>query len=123
MEEFLFDADILNMYDGKLQQQPGGIYMRAVSDYRPSKMKKLKNIFLTMFLLVMAFLAGAVAEKSADFLQDVMAAAPVALDGFKTFLRERVIFKVKNESCQVKWATATAFTAVQKHLSSLIRGP
>lgn len=97
--------------------------MRAVSDYRPSKTRKVKTLFLTLLLLAMAFLAGAAAEKTAHFLQDVVAAAPVALDGFKTFLRERVIFKVKATADQAKWAVAISFAIAREYLSCLIRGP
>lgn len=100
--------------------------MRAVSEYRPFRFKKMKSLLLTMLLLAMAFLAGAAAEKSAHFLQDVMAVAPVALDGVKSFIRERFIFKVNAVADQFKWAAAITLAIVSDpvaHLIGLIRGP
>lgn len=97
--------------------------MRTMADYRPVKFKKIKSLALTVLLLAMAFFAGAVAEKTAHFLQDVMAVAPVALDGMKTFFRERFVFKVNTAAEQVKWAAAITFSIITEPVSYLIRGP
>lgn len=97
--------------------------MRTISDYRPVRFKKIKSLLLTALLLAMAFLAGAAAEKTAHFLQDVMVLAPVALDGVKTFLRERVVFKVNTVADQIKWAAVITLSIITEPVSCLIRGP
>jgi len=97
--------------------------MRMISDYRPTRFKKTKSLLLTVLLLALAFFAGAVAEKTAHFLQDVLAAAPVALDGMKTFFHERFIFKVIPVADQVKWTAAITFSIITEPASYLIRGP
>lgn len=97
--------------------------MRVISDYRPARFKKVKSLFVMALLMVMVFLAGAAAEKTAHFLQDVINAVPVALDGMKTFLRERLIFKVNAAADQIKWATVITLSIIMEPLSYLIRGP
>lgn len=97
--------------------------MKTIAVYRPTKTKKAKSLFLVALLLVMAFLAGAVTEKSAHFLQDVIAAAPVALDEVKAFLRERIIFKVGSVVEQVKWSAVIIISIIMQSGSHVIRGP
>lgn len=97
--------------------------MRTISVYRPTKTKKIKSILLTALLLVTAFLAGAVAEKTAHFLQDVMEAAPVVLEEIKSFFRERVIFKVNAAAEQLKWAAVIIISIFHEAGSRVIRGP
>ena len=97
--------------------------MKTITVYRPTKTKKAKSLFLVALLLVMAFLAGAVTERSAHFLQDVIAAAPVALDGVKSFLRERIIFKVGTVVDQVKWSAVIIISIIMQSGFHAIRGP
>lgn len=101
------------------------IIMKTITVYRPTKTKKFKSLLLVALLLVMAFLAGAVTEKSAHFLQDVIAAAPVVLDEVKAFLRERIIFKVDKAVEQVKWAAVIIISIITQAGSGshVIRGP
>jgi len=84
---------------------------------------KIKLLFLVALLLTMAFLGGAVAERTAHFLQDVIAALPDVLDGTKAFLRERIIFKIRDAADQLKWAAAITFAIIVEPASQLIRGP
>lgn len=92
-------------------------------EYRPAKTGKIKSLFLTALLLVMAFLGGAVAERTAHFLQDLTAALPAALEEMKIFLRERVIFKISAAAEQLKWAAVITLAVITEPLSCLIRGP
>lgn len=97
--------------------------MKTIAVYRPTKAKKAKSLFVVALLLVMAFLAGAVTEKSAHFLQDVIVAAPVALDEVKAFLRERIIFKVGTAVDQAKWSAVIIISIIMQAGSHVIRGP
>lgn len=97
--------------------------MRTIYDYRPVRFRKIKSLLVTVLLLAMAFLAGAAAEKTAHFLQDVMDVAPVALDGVKTFLRERFVFKINAAADQVKWGAVITFSIITEPVCYLIRGP
>jgi len=97
--------------------------MRTISVYRPTKAKKVKSLLLIALLLATAFLAGAAAEKTAHFLQDVIEAAPVALEGIKSFLRDRVIFKVNTVAEQLKWAAVIMLSIAHETGSHVIRGP
>lgn len=97
--------------------------MKTIAVYRPTKAKKAKSLFVVALLLVMAFLAGAVAEKSAHFLQDIIAAAPVALDEVKAFLREKIIFKVGTAVDQAKWSAVIIISIIMQAGSHVIRGP
>jgi len=97
--------------------------MRTISVYRPTKTKRVKSLFLIALLLATAFLAGAVAEKTAHILQDVTAAAPVALERIKSFLREKVIFKVHTAAEQIKWAAVIILSITTETGSHVIRGP
>ncbi|MFA4884660.1 MAG: hypothetical protein WC601_02580 [Desulfotomaculaceae bacterium] len=97
--------------------------MRTISVYRPTKAKKVKSIFLIALLLAAAFLAGAVAENAAHFLQDVIAAVPVAMEGIKSFLRDRVIFKVNTVAEQLKWAAVIMISIAHETGAHVIRGP
>ncbi|MCL6635623.1 MAG: hypothetical protein K6T29_07630 [Peptococcaceae bacterium] len=97
--------------------------MRAVSGYRPARMIKIKSLLLTALLMAMAFLAGAVAEKTAHFLQDAAAALPAVLDGIKTFLRERFFFKFNAAVDQARRTAAIILAMATEQASCLIRGP
>lgn len=97
--------------------------MKTIAVYRPTKAKKAKSLFVVALLLVMAFLAGAVTEKSAHFLQDVITAAPVALDEVKAFLREKIIFKVGTAVDQAKWSAVIIISIIMQAGSHVIRGP
>lgn len=97
--------------------------MKTIAVYRPTKAKKAKSLFVVALLLVMAFLAGAVTEKSAHFLQDIIAAAPVALDEVKAFLREKIIFKVGTAVDQAKWSAVIIISIIMQAGSHVIRGP
>ena len=97
--------------------------MRTITEYRPARSKRWKSLFLTALLLTMAFLAGAIAEKTVHFLQDVKAALPAAQEEIKVFFRERVIFKLQAVADQVKWAAVITLLIVREYPSSLIRGP
>jgi len=78
---------------------------------------------LTALLVAMAFLAGAVAEKTAHFMQDVVLAAPIMLDQAKEFLQQRVIFKVNTAAEQLKWAAVIIISIVKGSGNYVIRGP
>jgi len=97
--------------------------VRAVSGYRTVKTRKTGGLFLTALLLAAAFFAGAVAERTAHILQDIVTAAPAALDEFKAFLREKVVFKVKVSSAHLKLPLAATCFMAQEQFSCLIRGP
>ena len=75
---------------------------------------------MSLVLLAIAFLAGAVTQDTAHFLQDLAAAVPVALDGMKTFLREKLIFKVNTLAGQLKW---TAVISLQFYIMPSLTGP
>ena len=97
--------------------------MKTVTVYRPTKAKKAKSLFMVALLLVMAFLAGAVTEKSVHFLQDVIAAAPVVLNEMKTFFREKIIFKVGVMAEQIKWSAVIIISIIMQTGTHVIRGP
>lgn len=86
--------------------------------YRQS-MKKPKFL-LTLILLVLAsFLAGAYLEKTAGILQDITASAPALEESLKTFVRERVIFKLNTRAENAGTPVMSGFPGVAK----MIRGP
>jgi hypothetical protein len=97
--------------------------MRVVTHYRPTKGQKIKSFLLTLILLAMAFLAGAAVQNTAHFLQDLAAAVPVALDGIKTFLRERFVFKVNAMAGQLKWTAVISLSILLNALSHRARSP
>ncbi len=97
--------------------------MKTVTVYRPTKAKRVKSLFLAALFLVMAFLAGAVTEKSAHFLQDVIAAAPFALNELKMFFKEKVIFKVGTVAEQAKWSAVIIISIIMQKGVHVIRGP
>jgi len=97
--------------------------MRTASSYKPVGFNKLKTIFFTCLLLAVAFLSGAVVEKSEGFLQDMMAAAPVVLDKIKEFFHEQFYFKVSTAVGCLKWGSVITLTIFEHRLSYLIRGP
>ncbi|NLJ76320.1 MAG: hypothetical protein GX325_03565 [Peptococcaceae bacterium] len=97
--------------------------MKTVTVYRTTKTKKAKSLLLVALLLTMAFLAGAVTEKSIHFLQDVMVAAPVALNELKVFFREKIIFRVGAVIEHLKWSTVIMTSILMQTGSHIIRGP
>ena len=97
--------------------------MRVIADYRPSKLKRIKSLFLTALLLATAFFAGAIAEKTAHFLQDVIEVLPVAMEELKTFLRDNMIFKLNVPVDQLKWSVAIIVPILKDYIPSFIRGP
>ncbi|MDD2554120.1 MAG: hypothetical protein PHP51_06075 [Desulfotomaculaceae bacterium] len=97
--------------------------MKTITVYRPVKKKKVKSLFLVALLLLMSFLAGAVTEKSVHFLQDVIEAAPIALNELKSFFREKIIFKVGAIVAQAKWSAAIIVSIIMQEGTHVIRGP
>lgn len=97
--------------------------MRVITNYRPTKGQRIKSFLMTLVLLAIAFLAGAATQNSAHFLQDLAAAVPVALDGIKTFLRERFVFKVNALAGQLKWTAVVSLSILFNALSHRARGP
>jgi len=103
--------------------KPGGQGMRVITNYRPAKGQRIKSFLMTLVLLAVTFLAGAVTQNTAHFLQDLAAAVPVALDGMKTFLRERLIFKVNALAGQLKWTAVISLSILFNALSHRTRSP
>lgn len=97
--------------------------MKVVTHYRPTKGQRIKSFMLALILLAMAFLAGAAVQDTAHFLQDLAAAVPVALDGIKTFLQEKFIFKVGALAGQLKWTTVISLSILLNALSHRARSP
>ena len=97
--------------------------MRTIVDYRPAKGRKIKSLLITLLLFVTAFLAGAAVQKKADFLQDLIAVAPVALESIKAFLNEKAVFKVNTVTSQIKWTTAITLLVIRDFLWHSVRGP
>ncbi|MDD4237725.1 MAG: hypothetical protein PHT62_04125 [Desulfotomaculaceae bacterium] len=97
--------------------------MRIVADYRPAKGQKIKSLLITLLLFAAAFLAGAAVQKEAEFIQDLIAAAPVALEGIKAFLNEKVFFKVNTVTGQIKWTAAITLLVIKDFLWHSVRGP
>jgi hypothetical protein len=97
--------------------------MRIITNYRPSKGQRIKSLLMTLMLLAMAFLAGAAVQNTAHFLQDLVDAVPVALDGMKTFLRERFVFKVNTLAGQLKWTAVISLSILMNSLSQRVRSP
>lgn len=97
--------------------------MRTIVDYRPAKGQKIKSLLITLLLFAVAFLAGAVVQKEADFIQDLITAAPLALEGMKAFLNEKVFFKVNTVSGQMKWTAAITLLVIRDFLWHSVRGP
>lgn len=97
--------------------------MRTMTGPRPVRFRKIKSLALTALLLTVAFLAGAVAERTNPFLQDAAALVPVVLEEIRDFFREQVFFKVNAAAEQLKWATVIALLIITESPGSLIRGP
>ncbi|MCL6557296.1 MAG: hypothetical protein K6U74_00575 [Firmicutes bacterium] len=77
--------------------------MKPVTGYRGPGRKRAKSLIVTAILILTAFMAGAAAERSAHFLQDIMSLVPVAQESLTTFFRERVIFKITALIDCLKW--------------------
>jgi len=107
----------------KKNQKNGGKSMRTTSNYRPMGFNKLKTIFFTGLLLAVAFLSGAVVEKSEGFLQDMMMVAPVVLDEIREFFHEQFYIKVNTAAGCLKWGSIITLTIFEHRLNYLIRGP
>jgi hypothetical protein len=103
--------------------KPGGQGMRVITNYRPTKGQRVKSFLMSLVLLAIAFLAGAVTQDTAHFLQDLAAAVPVALDGMKTFLREKLIFKVNTLAGQLKWTAVISLAILYNALPYRARSP
>lgn len=97
--------------------------MRTIADYRPAKGQKIKSLLIILLLFAAAFLAGAAVQKKADFLQDLIAAAPVAWEGIKAFLNENAVFKVDTITGQIKWTVAISLLVMRDFLWHSVRGP
>jgi hypothetical protein len=103
--------------------KPGGQGMKIITNYRPTKGQRIKSFLMTLVMLAIAFLAGAAMQNTAHFLQDLAAAVPVALDGIKTFLRERFVFKVNALVGQLKWTAVVSLSILYNALSHRARSP
>ncbi|TEB17850.1 hypothetical protein Psfp_00345 [Pelotomaculum sp. FP] len=97
--------------------------MRTIANYRPAKGQKIKSLLITLLFLAAAFLAGAAVQKQANFIQDLIAAAPVALEGIKAFLNEKVVFKVNTVTSQFKWTVAITLLVIKDFIWHSVRGP
>ncbi|MDF9407737.1 MAG: hypothetical protein A4E52_01185 [Pelotomaculum sp. PtaB.Bin013] len=97
--------------------------MRTVLKYKSVGFNKIKTIFFTALLLSIAFLSGALVERSDHIIQDIYATAPVVLDEIKTFLHEQVIIKVNSTAGYFKWGSVITLSIFERSLASLIRGP
>jgi len=97
--------------------------MRPVTDYRPPKGQRLKSLLITLLFFAVAFLAGAAVQKKADFIQDLITAAPVALESIKQFFNEKAVFKVNTITGQMKWTAAITILVIKNFLWHSVRGP
>ena len=97
--------------------------MRTIVDYRPSKGQKIKSLLITLLIFATVFMAGAAVQKKVDFLQDLIAAAPVALESIKAFLNEKAVFKVNTVTSQFKWTAAITILVMRDFLWHAVRGP
>lgn len=97
--------------------------MRTIMNYRPAKGQKIKSLFVTLLLFAVAFLAGAAVQKKADFIQDLVLTAPVALESIKEFLNEKAVFKVNTITGQMKWTAVITFLVIKDFLWHSVRGP
>jgi hypothetical protein len=94
-------------------------------DYRPAPAKgqKIKSLLITLLLFAVAFMAGAAVQKKADFIQDLIIAAPAALENIKEFLNEKAVFKVNTITGQMKWTAAITLLVIKNFLWHSVRGP
>jgi len=98
--------------------------MKTVSKYRPhAGFNKIKTVFFTALLLSIAFISGAVVERSDHFLQDIYTIAPAVFDEVKTFFREQIIIKVNSTAGFIKWGSVITLSIFEDRLACLIRGP
>lgn len=97
--------------------------MRVVSKYRPAGFNKIKTVLFTTLMLCLAFISGAMLERSDHFLQDIYTIAPVVLDEIKAFLHEQMIIRIESATGFLKWGSAITLSICQNHLIYLIRGP
>lgn len=86
--------------------------------YRQS-MKKPKFLLALILLVLASFLAGAYLEKNAGILQVITASAPALEESLKTFVRERVIFKLDTRPENAGTPVMSGYPGVAK----MIRGP
>jgi len=94
--------------------------LKIVRSCRQS-LQKPKLTFIVLLVLV-SFLAGAGAERTTSFLQDVTAVLPQVQDTIKTFIREKMVFKLNT------WAESrggVSFSLSEGSLKNkrMIRGP
>lgn len=99
--------------------------MRAVTNYNYSqpRNKKIKSVLLVALFLAIAFLAGAVAERTGHILQEAEAVLPGILDGTELFLREKIFIKVVDIVEQIKLFVVITSLIIKEFFSGLIRGP
>lgn len=97
--------------------------MKTMARYRTTGFNKIKTVLFTALLLCIAFMSGAIVEKSNHFLQDVYVIAPAMFDEIKLFFREQIIIKIESTAGIIKWGSAITLSICQNHLIYLIRGP
>lgn len=84
---------------------------------------KLKTIIITALLLFLAFLAGAIVERTDNFLQNITVIVPVAIEEVKAFFSEQLILEVNTVAECLKWGSIITILIFEHHLTGLIRGP
>ncbi|OPX88309.1 MAG: hypothetical protein A4E53_02091 [Pelotomaculum sp. PtaB.Bin104] len=97
--------------------------MKPASNYRPVGFNKPKTILIMALLLVMAFLSGAIAERTDNIIQNLMVIIPPAIEELKAFFREQLIIKVNTLADCLKWGSIIIISIFEHRLSSVIRGP
>jgi hypothetical protein len=97
--------------------------MKTVMNYRQPGTKKIKSLLLTALLLVMAFWAGAAAEKTGHIIQSVKAVLPVLVEEAKIFFRERVILPADEYVAQIKFSVIITSLIAKESIAGFIRGP
>jgi len=97
--------------------------MRTIAQYRPSKGQRIKSFLVTLMFFAVMFIAGAAVQREVDIIQDIITAAPVALEGIKEFLNEKVFFKVNTITCQMKWTAVITMLVIKDFFWCSVRGP
>ncbi len=97
--------------------------MRPVMNYQQPGIKKIKSLLLTALFLVMAFWAGAAAEKTGHIIQDVKGVFPVLVEEVKMFFQENVILPTDNYVSQIKFSAIITSLIAKEYFTGFIRGP
>lgn len=97
--------------------------MKTAPNYRPVGFNKLKTIIITIFLLLIAFLSGAIAERTDNIIHNMMVIVPAAVEDVKEFLQEQLIIKVNTLAECLKWGSVITVSIFEYHLNKLSRGP